>query len=259
MTQPLWTNWNAVAARFAGARRALIGCDYDGTLTPIVDRPDEAHLPPRVRKLLAQLGESPRVALVFVSGRACADLQARIGLSGAVYAGDHGMHVEGPWGVWPDPVAAAATGALQATAARLRRELAELPGSEVELKRYTLSVHYRGVPAADRAELAARVERTVATEAGAALTVRGGLCVWEVRPRGARHKGDALRQVVAWASPDVALYVGDDLTDEDAFAALAGQATVKVGPARPTAAAYAVDGPPDVELLLERLVELLAA
>jgi len=249
-----------LAAELAGRRPALF-LDYDGTLTPIVERPEAALLPPETREVLRRL--AARAPVVVVSGRGREDVAGLVGLPELTYAGSHGFDIEGPAVRGSDgPLAfrpaEAAEPAVRAVTEALERELAAVPGAQVEPKRYTVAVHYRRVPAERVAEMEAAVDRQLA--AHPELEKTHGKKVWELRPAVDWDKGRAvlwLLDALGLDRPDVVpVYVGDDVTDEDAFRALAGRPGGGIGilvaeEPRETAARYRLRDPGEVRSFLD--------
>jgi len=236
----------------------LLLTDYDGTLTPIVSIPDEAWLPLAVRNDLQALARVPRIHVGIVSGRDVADLRERVVVPEAVYAGCHGLEIEGPGMSFCHPVAVAQQEALFAIGLQLSLWAPTVPGLHVELKRFGVAVHYRHV-AVDQVE---RVERVVADanqQHGSRLKISYGAKVIEVQPRVGWTKGSCVRwirdAVRHGSPPPLVLYMGDDWTDEHAFDALVGQAvTIKVGSAVPAShAACQLPDVADAQLLLGAL------
>jgi alpha,alpha-trehalase len=256
--------WPELRRRLAG-RRPVVFLDFDGTLSPIVERPADAAILPRVREAVAALAR--RVPVIVVSGRDRRDVAARVGLPELVYAGSHGFDIAGPEGSGVRHEAAADLPPLVARVAeRLRGELAAVPGAEVEPKRFTVAVHYRRVPEDRVGEVEAAVERALADHPR--LTRTEGKKVIELRPDLDWDKGRALLHLLAALELDGAevlpVYVGDDVTDEDAFRALrrrpAGGLTIRVADeAAETAAEYGLAGPEEVPELLERLARAASA
>ena len=193
-----------VLARFA-ASDVLVALDYDGTLAPIVSTPRKARMRPRTRQLLAAVAK--RYPCVVISGRARDDVSARVSSVPIWHvAGNHGLE---PWGE-------------QAVyAARVRhwvrqlRPLDDIDGVAIEDKTYSLTVHYRGA----RQKRLARRTIAAAIRRLRGARVIGGSEAFNVVPRGAPHKGQALEHARRLLACDKAIYVGDDETDEDAFAA----------------------------------------
>jgi trehalose 6-phosphate phosphatase len=187
--------------REAPERSALI-FDVDGTLAPIVARPELAEVPLATKAELERLAD--RYLLVaFVSGRSGDEARRLVGLEGARYVGNHGLEL--------DPEAHE----LQARIAAFR----DTVDREVEDKGLTLSYHYREAP--DEAEARAELEAIARRAAGEGLVPRWGRKVLEIRPPLEANKGTAVQALARDAGAQRALYAGDDTTDLDAFAALA--------------------------------------
>jgi trehalose 6-phosphate phosphatase len=205
------------------AGHLFVGLDYDGTLTPIVARPEDAHLPADAAAALQSLAARGDTTVAILSGRALADVRGRVPVAGAFYAGNHGLEIAGPGVERLHPDAAAATPAIRAAAETLARELAAIPGAQVEDKGVTLSVHYRRV--APPAQRAVRDLALGTGQASPGVRCTEGKMVVELRPDVEWHKGEALRflrSAVPGAAAAPAVFAGDDTTDEDAFRALDG-------------------------------------
>ncbi len=197
--------------------------DYDGTLSPLACRPEEARLADAARDLLADAARTPNLDIAIVSGRRLEDVRELVGVPGLTYVGDHGFCIEGPGVAYRHPEAARWADAVEAAAAEL--EAVALPGARVERKACTLAYHLRQV-ADDRVAAAARLALRIVRRHRLAAVV--GHRVVEGRPSLDWHKGRAVLHVLLhrhgadWPSRVRALYVGDDLTDEDAFRSLLG-------------------------------------
>jgi trehalose 6-phosphate phosphatase len=227
----------------------LIGLDYDGTLTPIVADPRLAHLDPAMRETLRTLAQCPQTQVAIISGRALTDVQARVAVPELTYAGNHGLEIAGPLGHFREPTAAAQQPALHALALELTERCRSLPGVVVENKGLTLSVHYRHASLGTVAELFPLVE-TVLDHAPQRFRLTHGLRVFEVRPRVDWHKGAALHWLRTRTPASVVSYLGDDQTDEDAFAAIPEGITVRVGEQPASAARFHVPAPTSVPAVL---------
>jgi trehalose 6-phosphate synthase len=235
--------------------------DFDGTLAPLADYPDDAQVPPKTRALLARLSRRPRTMVAIVSGRAMDDLRRRVGLPQLVYVGNHGFELAGPGWVSERRDATEVRALIGACSARLRDRLRGIRGALVENKGLTATVHYRMV----RRELIETVRQGVLDEVAhlppGKVEIHRGKMVLEIRPAIDWDKGRAtlwlLDQVVGgvWREECAVIYVGDDRTDEDAFMALGDAAvTIKVGPSPyPTAARYAAGTIDDLSRVLELL------
>jgi len=198
--------------------------DFDGVLAPIAPTPDAAGMAPRTRAALARLAAGASGAVAVVSGRALADLAAKIADLPVSLAGSHGLERRGPGGAHASPVlGATATEALAEVAA-----FAAEQGLLFERKPAGGALHYRSRPELEAACLA-RVE--AAAEAGGLRLVRGHM-VAEATAAVA-DKGTAIRSFMAEApfSGRRPVAIGDDVTDEDAFRAATdmGGVAIKIG------------------------------
>ena len=186
----------------APGRSALV-FDVDGTLAPIVERPELARVPEATRAELRRL--AARYALVAcISGRPGAEAATLVAVDGVRYVGNHGLEL--------DPLAAEHARAI----ARFRREV---DGAwPVEDKGLSLSFHYR--EAANEEEALGRLRELAGRAVAAGLAPRWGRKVLEVRPAGGADKGVAVARLLAEAGVARALYAGDDATDLDGFRGL---------------------------------------
>jgi trehalose 6-phosphate phosphatase len=231
--------------------RVLVAFDFDGTLAPIVAEHRQAQMRPRTDTLFAQVCALYPCAVI--SGRGRADVCARLGSAPIKYVvGNHGLEP----GLGGEALAALAEEVRRARAA-LAALLAGLTGVEIEDKRYSLSVHFRAARARRRTR-AVIIE--AATRLPVAMRVVPGAMVVNLVPAGAPNKGQALLALRGAEQADTALYVGDDVTDEDVFEL--GQPgrllTVRVGESGASAAAYFVRDQQEVDGLLSRLIALRA-
>jgi trehalose-phosphatase len=258
MSRWLFDAMEEVGDRVAQAEHLLLCLDFDGTLTPIVEDPATAYLSPPMQRVLRSLAGHKRVSLAIISGRERSDLQAHVGIPGLIYAGNHGLEISGPGCLFVEPTAASHCEALKEFAAALTKKLRPIPGAFVEDKNLTLSVHYRRVAAADEEKIRRIVQEALAGTNDPFLLTFGDK-VFEIRPRVSWNKGTA----VGWikeqlGKPDaLAIYLGNDVTDEDAFAALPEGITVKVGSVSETAAHYQVESPAEVGRFLGWMESLL--
>lgn len=251
-------SFDTIAERLAG-RKPAVFLDYDGTLTPIVARPELALLSDAMRQILRRL--SARCTVAIVSGRDLADVRRLVGLDGLVYAGSHGFDIAGPEGLRIEHERSADfTAAVERAATTLKPLLASLPGALVEPKRYAVAVHYRLVDPSEVPRVEAAVDGVLASVPG--LRKTRGKMVFELRPDFDWDKGKAvlwLLDALKLTGPDVLpFYVGDDETDEDAFRALrADGVTIFVGTPAATAAQYWLADPDEVAAFLSRLAQVL--
>jgi trehalose-phosphatase len=247
---------DGIADRLQGKRVAVF-LDYDGTLSPIVDDPDNAVLSDGMRAAIDKLSQGAAVAIV--SGRDLDDVRRFVQLDHLYYAGSHGFDMAGPDG-WRHVVekGKAFLPALDAATQKLEEALSEIGGARVERKKFSLAVHYRQVASDDEARVE-QIVRDVVADNGR-LRASGGKKVFDVKPRADWHKGRAvlsLLDTLDLAGDDVvAFYFGDDTTDEDAFRVLARDGigvVVRDREDRASAARFALD---DVDAVGRFLAEL---
>lgn len=226
---------------------AAVLLDVDGTLAPIVERPEDAAVPAEARAEVERLaGKYGLVACV--SGRPAADARRLVGLEGIEYVGVHGLE--------SDPEARAFAPQLEAFAERIA-----WPWTVESKAGVTLSFHYR--EAADEGEAAQRADDVAHAAEQAGLSARAGRKVLEVRPPVHVDKGTAVGRLLEGRALTRALYAGDDTTDLDAFrgleeAGLDVALKVSVGspemnPALLTRADLVVDGPGELLSFLRTL------
>ena len=244
-----------------GKRRVAVFLDYDGTLTPIVDRPELAVLSEEMRKTLAALLQ--RCPVMVISGRDRGDVERLVGLKGLVYAGCHGFDIAGPEGPGLSHLEASGYAPIVAQAARdLERELAPVPGIIVENKTYAVAVHFRLAGTEDIGRVEHIVDGVVARNPQ--LRKTGGKKVFELRPNMDWDKGKAVLWLLDALDLDTAevvpLYIGDDITDQDAFDALQGKGLSILVAQDPqaTRADYRLADPAEVGRFLEELTAVLA-
>jgi trehalose-phosphatase len=242
------------------AKRLVLFFDYDGTLTPIVRRAEEATLTDAMRSLLRELARYVTVAII--SGRDLADVQKMVQLDELYYAGSHGYDVAGPGGLrMQQDQAQDHLPELDAARRELEVRLEALGGAWVEQKRFAVAIHFREAAASDEP----RIERAV-NEVRAAhprLRKKGGKKIFELQPDVAWDKGRAvhwLLEQLELKRPDVIpVYVGDDVTDEDAFQALPDPGFgIRVGsPDEPTHAAFYLRDSDELEQFIRDLLAQL--
>jgi trehalose 6-phosphate phosphatase len=227
----------------APGRSALV-LDVDGTLAPIVARPELAAVPEPTRAELTRL-VGTYLLVACVSGRAGPDAARLVGVEGVEVVGNHGLEL--------DPRARELAGEI----ARFREAI----GLPVEDKSLSLTYHFR--EAADEEAARARLEAVAERARAAGLEARWGRKVLEVRPPVPADKGTAVRTLLERSGARLALYAGDDTTDLDAFAGLVGaglEHAVRVavaseeGPSELAAAADLVVGGPEEMAVLLRLL-----
>jgi trehalose-phosphatase len=235
-------------------RRLAIFLDYDGTLTPIVSRPERAVLSDSTRMTLR--GLAAKVPVAILSGRDLDDVRKRVDIDGIIYAGSHGFDIAGRHGLRKQ-IATEFSPILDGAEKELREKLASIPGALLERKRFSIAAHYRQADASDTIKVTQAVNGVIAGHRE--LRKVAGKKVYELQPDIDWNKGKAVRwllETLGLEQPEVLpLYVGDDLTDEDAFRALErrGVGIIVGEQPRSSAATYALKSPAEVERFLREL------
>ena len=242
------------------SKKAVVFLDYDGTLTPIVSRPELAQISPEMKGIVGALSE--RCPVAVVSGRARTTVKEFVRLDNVIYAGSHGLEIAGP----PSAGLRLKVGEefrkeLEMVYRGLSAALSDIPGVLVQQSGYTVPVHYRLVHPSQIPV----VERIVSEELRDHPNIRRsrGKMVFEIRPDIAWDKGKAvewIRERLGLSSDNaIAFYVGDDTTDEDAFSALHdGDVGILVAETpRETKARYLLKDPSEVGQFLQGLIDII--
>ncbi|MFP4083031.1 MAG: trehalose-phosphatase [Candidatus Aminicenantes bacterium] len=244
------------------AKQAVFFLDYDGTLTPIVRRPEEAVMSDEMRSVVSEL--SRHCPMAVVSGRDLKDVKSLVRIEGIFYAGSHGFDIAGPddWHTVHQrgeeflPV-------LDAAEKDIKHRLKDTPGARVERKKFSIATHYREV----EPEKAERVDKAVDEVLAKHPELRKGRGkkVFEMQPDIDWDKGMALlwllRELKLNNPQVLPFYIGDDVTDEDAFGVLLkrGIGIVVSEEMRPSKAAYRLQNPDEVLLFLKKMLAILKA
>lgn len=208
-------------------RNPVFFFDYDGTLAPIVKDPTKAYLKPSVRQLLKQLSEYYPVAIV--SGRDLRDVREFVQLDQLIYAGSHGYRITGPGGIsWTHSEAEKTFPLLDHVEERLRKKFAGQEGITIERKYSALAIHYRNAPKLSYKKINTVVDELIKEEPE--LRKGRGKKIIEIKPAFDWNKGKAVDWILrkmGYSDSDRyhPVYLGDDVTDEDAFKALADHGT----------------------------------
>jgi alpha,alpha-trehalase len=243
-------------------RTLFLLLDFDGTLTPIAQKPQDAAISMETRDLLIRISKTPESKVAVISGRSLRDVKQLVAIDGIIYAGNHGMEMEGPDFSFQHPLPEGYGDCLKKLSDILQRDLADIRGLLFEEKGFGLSIHYRNVPPdrlpglmnyfnqADQLFLQNHVKR------------HDGKMVFELRPSLAWDKGRAVlwlleRQGNLKSGQEFyPVYIGDDQTDEDAFAALKNSGlTVVVGRVEHSCAQYYLEDTADVMRFLRQIAD----
>ncbi|MGC9351188.1 MAG: trehalose-phosphatase, partial [Sulfurovum sp.] len=230
--------------------------DYDGTLTPIVSHPQDAHLSESMKTMLMKLSNQCTVAVI--SGRGLGDIKSRIGIKGIYYAGSHGFEIEGPGIKMEYESALAFIEDLDALEAELKSVLEDVEGAFVERKKFSIALHYRNVSNAELPLIEKAAEESLHRYPKLRKTF--GKKVYELQPDLEWNKGRAIEwlgdALMVNNKGSKIVYIGDDITDEDAFSAIQGYGIgilVDGDKARYTSAHYRLENVEAVPRFLEAL------
>lgn len=264
--QHLFSAWQEVSRQLKAARNVALFSDYDGTLAPIVERPELAEMPGGMRELMGVLARQRHFTVGILSGRALSDLRDRVSIRGIIYAGNHGLEIEGPGIRFVDPLADELRPVLNLMHRVLTRALGTIKGVLVENKGLTLSVHYRLAGDQEEDRVKRIFEGVVATACSLGkVKVTSGKKVLEVRPPVNWDKGRAIVFLMdAYARQKgkgrtLPIFLGDDLTDEDGFKVLeeCDGVSIYVGEGDACGSArYFLRSPDEVQEFLQKLLNL---
>lgn len=241
-------------------RKPAVFLDYDGTLTPIAERPERAVLSTSMRETLKSLASLCTVGIL--SGRGLEDVKKLVNLENILYSGSHGfeiapyrqMHFSLDEGENFLPV-------LDQTEKKIKKALKDIQGAFVERKKYSIAVHFRQVDPVDMNRVEKQVNEIVAKQNQ--LHASRGKKVFDIKPAIDWHKGKALLWILEKLErnrPEVLpIYIGDDTADEDAFREVSRMGGIGIivrdSLSRPTHARLALDNTEEVRLFLEFLID----
>lgn len=237
-------------------RTPAVFLDYDGTLTPIVDDPAQATLSVNAKKIIRHLAEHYSVAVI--SERDLDDVRNMVGIGDVVYAGSHGFEVTGPGGHYKGfETGERFLPALERAEEELRNAIKDIPGVKIERKRYAIVVHHHQAERVDIDTLERRFDEVLSRFSE--FRKNGGKEVFELRPDIDWDKGKAILNLLETLYTDsrriLPIYIGDDVTDEDAFRDISdsGIGIVVTGDRHRTAAQYVLRDTGEVLKFLEEL------
>ena len=244
-TQPILHEAHRSTLSSFALSNVLLAFDYDGTLVPIEQKPDTVAMRGCTRRLLTTA--AALYPCVVISGRRLDDIAGRL-------AGIPVWHVFGNHGLESWTASAHPTMQTRAWVRKLTHDLETHPGVVIEDKGLSVTVHYRG--AQDRPRAIEAIETAIRGLPGARII--GGKESVNLLPFGGADKGVALRDALRLFACQTAIYVGDDATDEDAFAAAGPHQLlgIHVGAAQSSAARYHITSQSEVDALLEELIEV---
>ncbi|MFA4888890.1 MAG: trehalose-phosphatase [Candidatus Omnitrophota bacterium] len=205
----------------------LLFLDYDGTLTPIVETPEKAVISREAKDLLKRLSKKSHCSVAIISGRSLSDIKGLIGLKDIIYAGNHGLEIEGPKIKFESQVSPRLKSIIRHIYEDAVSKFSKIKGVLIEDKGLTISVHYRLVDEKDVQEFVSIFNEIINPYiVRSKIRIDSGKKVYEIKPPLMWDKGKAVlwllaRQQFALGEKRIfPVYIGDDVTDEDAFKAL---------------------------------------
>ncbi len=237
-------------------KRLALFLDYDGTLTPIVLRPEMAILSEDTRDTVRELAR--KVFVAVISGRDLADVRKLVGIPSLCYAGSHGFDISGPQGKHMEQqIGVSFRPQLEKAEQEIKAMVNTIPGAHVESKKFSFAVHFREVTAENEPKIERMVDEVVAEVPN--LRKSHGKKVFEIQPDLDWDKGKALLWLLDAFHlniPEILpVYIGDDVTDEDAFRVLKAKGIgIVVGEnSRASEASFRLKDPEEVRRFLEKL------
>jgi trehalose 6-phosphate phosphatase len=260
--------WPKILDQIRKARHIMFLSDFDGTLTPIMERPDIVVLSKATGNLLRSLATQDCFTVGIISGRSLTDLKARVNINGLIYVGNHGFEIEGPGINYINPIIEKITPVYQAIRQILISSFSDFKGVFIEDKGITLSIHYRQVEEEKETLVKKLVERATSSPASLGLfKVTTGKKVYEVLPAVDWDKGKAVRFLMKKFGKGgrngglLPIYLGDDMTDESVFKMIDkydSGISVRIGePVADSTADYYLTSPEEVRDFIAKLLQFV--
>jgi trehalose-phosphatase len=251
-----WVDWPKLKRRVFARKKKLLLLDFDGTLAPIAQHPDNVILNKRTEKALRMLTRSHTFQITVISGRSLKDLRSYFSLKNIVCIGNHGFEFKG--GGLSTPLVVRRIKkilrSMSLMVKKLEKSFRDIPGVWLENKSYTLSLHFRELSKTHHSLFQKKLDNLRKEHHHFPLAWKRGKKVWEIRPRLLWGKGEAALYLLRKFPGLLPIVVGDDKTDEDMFEALEDQGiTVRVGFSRNSKAKYYLKSSREVTRLLEEL------
>lgn len=241
---------------FFGKKDPVFFLDYDGTLTPIVSKPELAVISKEMKEVVQKLSEKYTVAVI--SGRRREDVENLLGVKNIIYAGSHGFDILGPEICLIQPEVKKIINLINPIAGNLSKQIGMIPGVIIENKKFNIAIHYRLVE--DKYLLSIEKVIKEIVNNNKSLRLMSGKKVLEILPAIDWNKGKAVRWImekinINWEDSSV-VYIGDDTTDEDAFRIVKGRgAGILVSSvSKPSSADFLLASSKEVQELFERIV-----
>lgn len=256
-----FSEWPKLKIKLLKTKHILLCVDFDGTITPIKPRPRLARLGRKMRFLLADISKHTVVTLAIVSGRSLADVMQKVDLPGVIFVGNHGLEIKYKNKKFIYPRARKFAPIIKKLGELLRVRIRLFSGVVLEEKGLSLSLHYRLLKANKLPALRKTFFQVVDPylKAGKVKFTKGKK-VLEIRPNIDWHKGEAvlyLRKKLKVMGSSL-IYIGDDITDEDAFSAVnkIGGISIVVGKRDSSGAKYYLKSHIETQKLLRAFKDI---
>lgn len=257
----LFGKWDYIKKILQG-EYLLIFCDYDGTLAPIAETPDEAVITNGIKELVNKLSQTSDCRIVIISGRTIKDIRGKVRLKNVIYAGNHGLEISGCGFRFKAQVLRRYRNVLRTIKNNLASRLLCISGVLLEDKGISVSVHYRLVSGEDVPSVKAIVGDVVLSYMeNEEVKVKHGKKVIEIMPPIEWDKGKAALWILKKQrgllkkKRILPVYFGDDITDEDAFDVLRNKGiTVFVGKSKVSRARYYLKNTEEVTKILQDIL-----
>jgi len=231
--------------------------DFDGTLVPIQKDPAQCFLSEKMKRHLKLLSSFPNCWVSILSGRMLSDVRKRVGIQKIYYAGNHGLDISGPGIRYVYPTAVSTKPLIRRVSRIIEKEIVSIKGAWIEDKKYTVTLHFRSVKKSD-VPIVKKIFYNIVAEFlnKKLLAVVKGKKILELVPAISWNKGMALRYILErLGDKHLPIYIGDDITDEDAFKSIRNKGiTVRVGRSRKTLAGYYLKRQSEVSEFLHRII-----
>ena len=240
----VWKYLKSVNDILLNGNNLALFLDFDGTLSPIVKMPELAVLPKETKKVIRKLKKNKKTAVIIISGRSMKDIKNKVSIKDLIYSGSHGIEYEVNGKYVNAEVPPESLKALWKIKYRLIRLSEKFEGSLVEDKGFTLAFHYRAVDPSRKQKLKQKLNKALEPYIKQGfLYLIVGKQVYDIRTNNDWTKGHACLLLLNMlrsntGKPINAVYIGDDVTDEDAFFHMKDGITIRVGQSKKSEAKY---------------------
>lgn len=261
--QNLLAKWSELSIKIKN-HYICVFLDYDGVLTPITNTPCQAVLPKKIKCILKQLARKSNLMLAIISGRSIKNIMDMVKIKNIIYAGNHGLEFGDSQTTFELPLSLQYKTGLKQLKSELTNRLTKIKGALIEDKKTSLSLHYRLANKADIPAIKSVFKSTITcVKMEDQIKTFSDKKTLEITPNISWNKGKIVLLILTLLHSllkhknIMPIYIGDSLTDEDAFRVLKKYGiTVLVGSSKRTQADYYVRNTCEVKELLEKILEL---